>query len=92
MGWVVVPQAEVGTGEEEQVWGMLEVKGPWGGQGDLTWAMWRLRRCVPEAGRLEERDNMCKKGVGRGLKLSGEQRGAQLTLILQGTQNKEACG
>lgn len=71
---------------------MLEVKGPWGGQGDLTWAMWRLRRCVPEAGRLEERDNMCEKGVGRGLRLSGEQRGAQLTLILQGTQNKEACG
>lgn len=71
---------------------MLGVRDLGGGQGDLTWARWRLGRCVPEAGHLEERDSMCKKGVGRGLRLSGEWPGAQLTLILQGTQNKEACG
>ena len=87
-----MPLPKMGTGGEEQVWGMLAMRGLWGGQGDLTWARWWLRRCVPEAGHLEGRDSMCKRGVGRSLKLSGEWKGALLTVILPGTQNKEACG
>lgn len=58
---------DVGTWEEEQDWGMLRVRR----QGELTLARGQLGRCVPEAGHLEGRDRMCKKQVGRGLRLSG---------------------
>lgn len=63
---MVVPLSEMGTKEEERVWGML-------GEGSGMTKEWQLRHCVPEAGHLEGRDRMYKKRMGRGLRLSGWQ-------------------
>lgn len=88
---MVVSLPEMGTREEEQVWGMLAVRALGGGQGELSWVTCQPGRCVPEAGHLEGRGSMYTEDVGRGLRLSGEERGTQLSLVLP-RNTKEAVG
>lgn len=57
----MVSLPDMGSWEEEQDWGVLGVRG----QGELTWARGKLGCCVAEAGSLEGRDRMHKRGVGR---------------------------
>ena len=75
-GWMLVSLPIMGSWEGEQDWGVLSVRG----QGELTWARGKLGCCVAEAGPLEGRDRMHKRGVERALRLSGR-GGVQMILI-----------